>query len=589
MTPTATDPLSSAFEHHQAGNRAAAEQLYRQVLEQNPQCAEAWHLLGALCLQSGRAAEAVELIGRAAQLQPANAEFFCHLGAAYSTLGEHDSAVACLRRAVPQAPQSAENHYNLGTALLAQGRAADAVASFNNAIAANPETAEAHYNLGNALRELERWPEAEASYREAIRIRPDYLKALVNLGNALRAQERLPDAVSALRSAVAIDPHHGAAQMNLGVTLRDLGQHDEAIECLRRAVELEPDMAEAHNNLGTVLQALARFDEAMACFEQSLRCDPELAEGHFPHSTQLLRRGDLAGGFAEFEWRWKCPGFREGRFDQPLWDGGALAGQRILLYAEQGLGDTLQFIRYARAAKKRGGVVIVECQDSLVRLLSACPGIDQLVAAGSPLPAFDVQAPLMSLPGILKLAMNNLWRGPYLFADDSLVDVWHGVLSQYPGFRVGICWRGNPKHLFDAQRSFDLTALAPLAVVGGVRLINLQKGPGAEQAASSSFEVITLNPALDEATGPFIDTAAVIKSLDLVVTADTAVAHLAGGLGVPVWIALSAHSDWRWMLDRDDSPWYPTARLFRQTQLDRWTDVFDRMAAELRPFVSRGR
>ncbi len=587
MTTSAAETLGAAFEQHQAGNHAMAEQLYRQAIAQDPQRAEAWHLLGALYLQAGQAAEAVRLITRAIQLQPADSGFFSNLGTAYSLLGQHDEAVTCLRRAVQLAPQSTTAHYNLGTALAQQGRHEEAVASFRHAIAANPESAEAHYNLGNSLRELGQLPEAESAYREAIRARPDYLKARVNLGNVLRDQSRLAEAASELRAALKLDPNHAATHLNLGATLRDLGENVEAVECLKRAVELDPTKAEAHNNLGTVLQALGHYDEARSAYEEALQRNPQLADAHFSRATDLLRRGQLAEGFAEYEWRWKCPGFREGRFAQPRWDGSPLAGRTILCWSEQGLGDTLQLVRFTRAAKKRGGRVIVECQPLLVQLLSRCAGIDRVIAAGSPLEPFDVQIPMFSLPGVLKLSIDNLWRGPYLTADEQLVARWRTTLAPLGGFRVGVCWRGNPKQLFDRQRSFALAELAPVAALEGVRLIGLQKTEGRDEIASSRFAVADLGPSLDEASGAFMDTAAVMKSLDLVITCDTAVAHLAGGLGVPTWVALAAHADWRWFMDRDDSPWYGTMRLFRQRVLDDWHDVFARMTDALRVEMAR--
>jgi tetratricopeptide (TPR) repeat protein len=586
MSHATADPLATALEQHRVGNLPLAEQIYRQVIAQDPRQAHAWHLLGALCLQSGRGAEAVELIGRAIAIDPTNPEFYNHLGAAYGALGEHDSAVTSLRRAVQLAPQSATAHYNLGTALRNQGKLEDAAASFRHAVAANPDSAETHFNLANTLRELNRLEEAEASYREALRVRPNYVKAMINLGNVLRDRERLAESVDVLRAAVNADPQYANAHLNLGTVLRDVGQYETALEHLRRAIALEPTSAEAHNNLGTVLQSLTDFGAAEECYEEALRLNPELADAHFSRATHRLRQGDLAGGFAEYEWRWKCKSYSTRRFVEPRWDGSSLDGRTILLHAEQGLGDTLQFVRYAANVKSRGGTVIVECQPPLINILQSCAGIDRLVAAGSPLPRFDVQCPLLSLPSVLELPLDKLWQGAYLSADRELTDAWKKRLAARTGFRVGICWQGNRKHLFDRQRSFPLDSFAPIAHTAGVRLISLQKGIAAEWIAASSFEVLDLAAELDETAGAFVDTAAVIANLDLVITSDTSVAHLAGALGAPVWVALSAHGDWRWFTDRPDSAWYPTMRLFRQTHLDQWGDVFASMAEELRGVVA---
>ncbi len=587
MMQIAANPLTSALALHQAGQLPQAEAAYRQILAQDPGHADACHLLGALCLQSGRAAEATELITRAIAINPGNPDYYNHLGAAYGAMAQHDQAVAILRRAVQIAPQSDSAHYNLGTALRNQDRLEEAVASFRHAICANPANAEAHYNLANALRDLNRPEEAEASYRDALGVRPKYLKAIINLGTVLRDAGRLDEAIELLRSAVAIDPQYANAHLNLGTVLRDAGQYAEALECFHRALAIQPDSAEAHNNRGTTLQAQGLFAEALACYEQALRCDPLAADAHFNLGTHRLRKGDLESGFPEYEWRWKFKTFSSRRFNEPRWDGSDLRGRTILLHAEQGLGDTLQFVRYAAAVKSRGATVLVECQAPLLKILAGCPGIDRLIAVGSPLPSFDVQAPLLSLPGILQLSLENLSSEAYLFADSELVEPWRAALAKYSGFRVGIGWQGNPKFLFDRQRSIALRQFAPLAAIGGVRLVSLQKGPGAEQIAKNEgFEVIDLGPQLDEAAGPFMDTAAAMKNLDLIVTADSAVAHLAGALGVPVWVALPINSDWRWFVDREDSPWYPTMRLFRQRRLDDWSDVFARIAGEVEHLVS---
>jgi tetratricopeptide (TPR) repeat protein len=582
----ADERLNAALEQHRAGNLPLAEKLYRQVLAASPRAADAWHLLGALCIQSGRAAEAVDLISRAIALDGSQPDYYGHLGAAFGALERHDEAVRHLRHAVRLAPQSATSHYNLGTALRNAGELEAAVVSFRHAVAANPRAAEAHFNLANTLRELKRFDEAEASYRAALAARPNYMKAMINLGNVLLDRKRHDEAIEVLRGAVALDPNYSKAHLNLGSALRDSRRFDEAVAALVTAVELDPKSAEAHNNLGTALQARAQFDEAVREYEQALRLDAELADAHFSLGTQLLRQGQLARGFAEYEWRWKCKSFSTRRFEQPRWDGAPLAGRTILLHAEQGLGDTLQFVRYAADVKRGGGTVILECQQVLMKLLRSVAGVDQFVAPGALATGFDVECPLLSLPGVLGLPITELARGAYLAAEAARLERWREKLADVRGFRVGIAWQGNPEHLFDGQRSVPLARFAPLAAIRGVRLVSLQKGFGSEQLAGCGFDVYTLGDELD-ADGAFVDTAAVMKQLDLVIACDTAAAHLAGALGVPVWVALSAHGDWRWFADRADSPWYPTMLLFRQARLDRWDDVFGRIAAALDALVSR--
>jgi tetratricopeptide (TPR) repeat protein len=582
---TAEETLIAALEQHRAGNLPAAEQLYRQVLSRSPLAADAWHLLGALCIQTDRPAEAVDLILRALSLDKSQPDFYSHLGAAYGALARHDEAVTALRHAVRLAPQSATAHYNLGTALRNAEQFESAVGSFRHAIAADPQAAEAHYNLANTLREMRRVDEAEESYRAALRARPNYIKAMINLGNLLTDEKRYDEAIETLRAAVAVDPNHSKSHLNLGSALRDARRFDEAVAELSTSVALDPRCAEAHNNLGTALQARAEFDEAIRHYEQALQLDPKLPDAHFSLGTQLLRQGDLARGFAEYEWRWRCKSFSTRHFDEPRWDGSPLAGRTILLHAEQGLGDTLHFARYAAEVKATGGTVVLECPESAMKILATCAGLDRVVVPGMPLPAFDVECPLMSLPGVLGLSMENLSRGAYLSAEPARVETSRRKLADIRGFRVGICWQGNPKHLFDGQRSVPLAQFAPLAAIGGVRLVSLQKGFGSEQIAGCGFDILELGDELD-ADGAFLDTAAVMKSLDLVIGCDTAAIHLAGALGAPVWVTLSEHSDWRWFIGRADSPWYPTMCLFRQTRLNQWEDVFGRVAAALAARVS---
>jgi hypothetical protein len=359
---------------------------------------------------------------------------------------------------------------------------------------------------------------------------------------------------------------------------------DEAETSYRRSLELRPGHADTLLNLGNTLLDLGRVEEAATTVQELVRLQPEHPDAHKNLGIFLLRVGRWQQGWPEYEWRWRCKEQAPRPFRQPLWDGSPLAGGTILLHAEQGLGDTIQFIRYAPLVKQRGGRVVVECQPALLPLLARCPGIDQLVASGKPLPVFDVHAPLLNLPGIFRTTPATVPASvPYLFADDALVQRWRDELRSVPGFRVGIVWQGSRKHKEDRRRSVRLERFAPLAAIPGVRLISLQKGPGSEQLADQGgrFEILDLAGRLDERSGPFMDTAAVLKCLDLVITVDTAGAHLAGALGVPVWVALAFAADWRWLLDRDDSPWYPTMRLFRQKQPGDWDGVFQRMAQEL--------
>jgi hypothetical protein len=355
---------------------------------------------------------------------------------------------------------------------------------------------------------------------------------------------------------------------------------------LCRALNLAENDPGAHHNLALALAHQGNFAQALEEHERAIRLQPDNALFHKNRSLLWLRLGEWERGWPEFEWRWRCREFRNRAFPQPPWDGRPLDGRTILLYAEQGLGDVLHFVRYAPLVKERGGVILLECPATLHPILSRCKGIDRLVVQGSRLPDFDTHAALMSLPGIMGTTITSVPATvPYVFADPERVAHWQKVLSTTTGVRIGVCWQGSRDHSGDRQRSFPLAELAALARLPKVSLISLQTGAGREQLASvrGQFSVTDFGDGLDRDSGAFMDTAAIMKNLDLVVTCDTAIGHLAGALGVPVWLALSTVSDWRWLLDRQDTPWYPTMRLFRQKELGNWRHVFETTARELSP------
>jgi tetratricopeptide (TPR) repeat protein len=549
--PTHAELFALARQHQQAGDLDAAERVYRQILQHDAIDARAWLGLGTLLQGRNRLGEAAE----------------------------------CFRRALRVHPEDPETHRRLGDALLPQGLLGEAAAAYQNCLRLQPDNAEALTNLGVALGGQGKPDEALACYRRALRLRPDAAEVHHNLGNVLREQGKLDEAVACFRQALALRPDYAKAHHHLGLALVVLNRAEEAVASQRRALELRPDYPEALNGLGGALSVQGRVDEAVASYEQALRLWPDYPEAHWNLGLALLLRGDFERGWSEAEWIWKCKNPSPlAAFRQPLWDGSPLHGRTVLLHAQQGLGDTLQLVRYAPLVKARGGVVVVQCQAALTRLLRGSGGIDRLVTKGEPIPEHAVHLALQSLPRVFKTTLASIPAEiPYLFVDPALVERWREALRPLTGFRVGIAWQGDFKHGWDRHRSIPLGHFAPLAEVEGVRLISLQKGPGAEQlrTVAGCFPVTVLDR-LDEDSGPFMDTAAVLKGLDLVICCDTALAHLAGALGVPVWVALPAAPDWRWLLGREDSPWYPTMRLFRQTAPDDWRSVFARMTGELR-------
>jgi tetratricopeptide (TPR) repeat protein len=446
-----------------------------------------------------------------------------------------------------------------------------------------PGHAQAWCLLGAICQRQGRPAEAADHYREAVRRQPAYAAAHSNLGVALRELGDLDGAIAAYEQALRLNPGAADTLNNIGNSLSQKGEYEAAAVYLRHALRLKPEYAEAYSNLGNVLRDSGRHAEALVCFEYALRLNPNHIEAHFNRALEWLRRGNFEAGWPEWEWRWRLKQFHPGAHTRPRWDGTPLKGRTILVHAEQGLGDTLQFLRFLPLVQQRGGRVLLACVASLHALLARSPGIDAMASLDGPLPDCDVQVALLSLPGLLGITLATLpAEVPYVFPDPALVERWGDELADTDGFKIGLAWQGNPAQRVDRWRSFPLRVTSPLARLPGLRLFSLQKGPGTEQLGDvPDYGIIDLGSRLDEGAGAFMDTAAVMQHLDLVLTCDTAVAHLAGALGVPVWVPLAYAADWRYLLDRDDSPWYPTMRLFRQSRLGDWAEVFERIASEL--------
>jgi tetratricopeptide (TPR) repeat protein len=517
-------------------------------------------------------------------MDPSQAVYFGNLAEAHRGLGQIDQAIEGYAQAARLAPYVAELHNNLGALLEQSGRLEEAQASLLRALECDPGYPDAHYNLGNLFQVRRQWDRAIDCYRQALSLRGDYVEAQCNLGNALRERGELDEALRWLESAVRLSPDSVPAISNLGVVLQELGRLDEALRYCRRAVELAPGRGVLHVNLGTVYKDLGDPAAAIACCQRALAIDSHDPQALFSRGTARLALGDF-GGWADCEQRVRCEQFDTRHFSQPQWDGSPLGQRTLLVHSEQGLGDTLQFVRYVRLAAERGGRVVLAPQGALVPLLRAS-GVPNVLAQDEPLPPFEVHAPLLSLPLIFGTELASIPADvPYLAADERRVEQWRAILDAHPGLKVGIVWQGRRSYRRDRLRSVPLSEFAPLADVPGVQLFSLQKGPGSEQLTESlaaRLHIVDLAGSLDNEGSAFMDTAAVMKCLDLVITTDTAAAHLAGALAVPVWVALGFSPEWRWMLDREDSPWYPTMRLFRQAKLGQWGDVFARMADELR-------
>ncbi|OIR07948.1 photosystem I assembly protein Ycf3 [mine drainage metagenome] len=482
-----------------------------------------------------------------------------------------------------------------GAALLAEaldhhraGRLAEAQALYLKLLKLAPGEAELHFNLGLALMQSGRAGPAAERWKKAVALDPGHVRAWTNLGIAQAALGDAAAAAASLRRSLRLAPDLPESHSNLSIVLGQLGAPEEGETHARRALALNPAYAEAANSLGILLLQQARHDEAEAAFRQAIALNPGFAQAHFNLSLVLLAQGRLAEGWAEREWR--LAGGVDGAgarcFPQPAWTGEDLAGKTIVLYGEQGFGDSLQFVRFAEAVARRGARVVLEVPRPLARLLAGAPGVAAVVAAGDPWPPCDYRQSLMSLPGLLGVSLDSIPAPvPYLKAAPEAAAAWRQRLAALPGRKVGLVWSGDPRPhdplaaATDRRRSMALDQLAPLLEVPGCSFVSLQKGPAAAAlrrlpAARRPLEVM-------DGVGDFADSAALVTALDLVITVDTAVAHLAGALGRPVWILSRFDGCWRWLLQRDDSPWYPTARLFRQQRAGDWAGVVARVASQL--------
>ena len=580
------DELATALMHHKAGRHRQAEEICRRILAGDPTHAGSWQLLGVLELERRHYDAAVEHLSRAIEADPNDAAAHANLGLAQQGLARLDEAAACYRRALAIQPHYAATHNNLGNILKLQGKWDEAVACYRRAIEIRAGYVDPYYNLGMTLRVQGRPEEAIACYQQALALKPDHAGVLNSLGNVFKEQGRLEEAASSYHRALQADPNYHQAHYNLGLTLRAQNRPEEAVASYRRALQIKPDYAQAHNNLGNTLRVLGQLDEAAESCRQAIALRPDYAQAHRNLAIALLLQGDLAAGWPEYEWRLRCNDAAVSAQCQPLWDGSPLDGRTIMLFSEQGMGDVLQFIRYAAVLRRLGGTVLLDCPVPLVGLLQTCPDIEQLIPRGQPLPHFDVACPLLSLPAVLQTTLDTIPADvPYLHADQALVERWVQELGS-SGFQVGIAWQGNRDYPEDQWRSIPLAQFQPLAEIAGVKLISLQKGPGAEQVRSVDFPVTDISDRLDEEAGPFMDTAAIMKHVDLVVTCDTAIGHLAGALGVATWLAVPAVPDWRWLLQGEGSVWYPSLRLFRQKERGDWSSVFGEMAQALAQTVS---
>jgi len=590
--------IAIAMAHLQSGRLAEAETIYRHVLAQQPDSIDALHGLGQVAIEC-RHPEAVGIMRNVIARRPDSPDALADLAAALQQSGNYLEATRHLQRAISLRPNFPKALVNLGNGYLAMGQHAAAIGVLREAIELRPGFAEAYYNIGTALGAIGQVDEAIAAYQQAVAWKPSLAPAHSNLGNLLQLKGQNVAALGCYERALAYSPNYSEAWTNLGNALTNLGRLDEAAAAHRKAIQQRPDFTEAHYNLGVAHLEQMKVPEAIACFRRALELRPDYPEAHNNLSMLLLLTGEFAEGWQEYEWRWKVPGFPSPtrHFSQPAWTGGpAPAGaDTILIHAEQGLGDTVQFVRYVPLVKKLGWRIVLECMQTQGRLLSDAAeelGIDQIVTrtedgpieqSDAALPTFDVHLPLLSLPRTLNLldpADPAIPRPPYLKADEALVARFRDepLLADAGAFKVGLIWAGRPTHRADAKRSMPLAELAPLAM-SGVRLYSLQFGAAADQmqVAPQGMGLTDLTPLIND----FADTAACLTQLDLLIAVDTASVHLAGALGLPAWAMIAFVPDFRWIIGRDDTPWYPSVHLYRQERPGDWSTVVRAVAADL--------
>jgi tetratricopeptide (TPR) repeat protein len=539
--------LKNAHAQHVAGNPLKAAEGYQEILKYFPNHFDSIHLLGVASMQLGRPQDALALYDRALNLNPQYAPLYLNRGNVFQTLGHHEEAVT----------------------------------NYQKAIELNPEYADAYSNLGNNLRSLGRHEEALLQYEHALRFKPNDAGFLCNKGNALYELKRVDEALAAYEQSIKIKPDYPQAISNRGIVLSYLTRYNEAIECYDQALAIDPKHVEAYSNKGNTLQLLGRYREALGCYEQALAIKPTYADADYNAGICLLTLGEFNEGWKRYESRWKIYNFAKDLplFSQPLWKGEPLQGKSLLIQMEQGLGDGIQFSRYATLVAQQGALVLLHCPPDLAPLLKQIEGVHAVFGYGDVVPSTDYYCTSVSLPYILKTELHNIPAHiPYLFSQPERVAAWETKLGPKTKPRIGFVWSGNLIYRNDQHRSI------PLIQFNELRSDHLDFFCLQKELRESDQAVLAQRTDIqhfENELTDFNETAALIELMDMVVTVDTSIAHLAAAMGKPVWIFLRHFPDWRWLLDREDSPWYPTVRLFRQTKMGEWDDVIKRVKKEL--------
>jgi Flp pilus assembly protein TadD len=619
MQPSSYETLVQALESNDPEQLKDAAKKCQAILRNNPGNAAFLHLMGSIEFQLGHVAQASKWIKKVLAIKPDSAELYYVLAEMLSTQEKYAEAIIAFKRSIALKPDYAKALYGLGIVFERRSEDANAIQAYDDALAINPNYPEVLNNLGVILqkkgepakaancftRAIAARPDypfplnnlgliwfsmgsvdaAAELYRRALAIKPDYPEALNNLGMIFNDRGAFAESTSLYEKALALQPDYPDALNNLGIIRLHQGAFTDSISFFNRALALQPKHSEAHNNLGNALKNEGNLTEAITAYEKAIALKGDNPDYHNNLAMALLAAGRFEEGWREYEWRWKTKQFVNAQKDtgKPLWHGEAAEGRVLLIRAEQGLGDTLQFCRYAPLAAARGLRVKLEVQPALVKLLGSIKGVEQVIAQGQPLPDGDLYCPMMSLPAALNTRLETIPADvPYLAVSDANVNSWRSRLSDDNNskLKVGLVWAGKPRFnspdlvAADQRRSMAPDVLAPLMDISGIRFYSLQKGG---PPAPREFGLTDLMDQCDD----FIDTAALVMNLDLIISVDTAVAHLAGALGKPVWLLNRFDTCWRWLQTREDSPWYPTLRLFRQPSSGDWKSVVSRVRNEL--------
>jgi tetratricopeptide (TPR) repeat protein len=546
--------FDAAMAHFHAGRMEAVEAVAAEIVAHAPAHAGAHHLLGIVAINRG----------------------------------QYQQAVDFLRRSIALDATQSRVHNNLGIALSGLRRPEEAIECFRQAVTLEPRNADAQLNLGKLLHQQKKLNEAAEAFERAIAAKPDHLAALLCLAVISAELGKRDQEVACFRRAVALDPNNHEHHYNLGTALQAQGALAEAADCYQRALAIKPNHTPSHFNLGNLHQSRGNFVDSVASFERAIVAKPDFASAHWNAALALLRLGRFEEGWREYGWRWsRNTGIPKRHADKLLWDGSDLDGKTLLVHAEQGFGDTIQFARYLPAVVERGGKVILEVQRSLAQLIGTMAKGFAVVTEGDVLPPFDVQCPLLTLPGIFGTTLQSIPNAvPYLSADPLAVQHWKQTLGSAASLRVGLAWAGDPTHKNDRNRSVPFAILAPLLKRNEISWFSLQVGKrAADISEAPAGSIMDLSAKLTD----FFETAAAMACLDLIITADTAVAHLAGALGKPAWILLPFVADWRWLVGRHDSPWYPNALLFRQSKDGDWSSVISAVQGALATMTRKAR